>query len=132
MLVIRKEQIQHFIAQNDADLVRLIRQIMRECCPGRVENYSDKLLDGMIKLGLEKAKKYNFEKAETIAAYVAVMFEIAPDFDEQPPIKQVLEDKNYLIDDRFFQLWQRVDEKVWMEAEQKYNAKLWFPDRQKQ
>ena len=129
MLVIRNEQIQHFIAQDDDDLVRLIRQIMRECCPGRVENYSDKVLDGMIKLDLEKAKKHNFAKAETIAAYVTVMFEIAPNFDEQPPIKQVLEDNNYVVDDRFFQLWQRVDDKIWQEAEQSYDAKMWFPDK---
>lgn len=129
MLVIRQEQIQNFIAQNDDDLVRLIRQIMRECCPGRVENYSDKVLDGMIRLGLDKAKKYSFTKAETIAAYVTVMFEIAPNFDEQPPIKQVLEDNNYLADDRFFQLWRRVDDKVWLEAEQNYDPKMWFPDK---
>lgn len=129
MLVIKKAQIQHFIAENEDELVRLIRQIMRECCPGRVEGYSDKILDGMIRLGLEKAKKYNFEKAETIAAYVTVMFEIAPNFDEQPVIKQVLEDKNYIVDDRFFQLWRRVDDKVWQTAEQGYDAKLWFPDK---
>lgn len=129
MLVIRQEQIQHFIAEDDIALVRLIRQIMRECCPVRVENYSDKILDGMIKLGMEKAKKHNFAKAETVAAYVAVMFEIAPNFDEQPMIKQVLEDPNYVVDDRFFQLWQRVDEKVWQEAEDGYDAKMWFPDK---
>jgi hypothetical protein len=129
MLVIRNEQIQHFIAQNDDDLVRLIRQIMRECCPGRVESYSDKVLDGMILLGLEKAKKYNFAKAETIAAYVTVMFEIAPNFDEQPSIKQVMEDNNFVVDDRFFQLWQRVDDKVWVEAEKGYDPKMWFPDK---
>lgn len=129
MLVIRQEQIQHFIAEDEIALVRLIRQIMRECCPGRVENYSDKVLDGMIRLGLDKAKKHNFAKAETIAAYVAVMFEIAPNFDEQPTIKQVLEDNNYIEDDRFFQLWQRVDEKVWQEAENSYDAKMWFPDK---
>ena len=129
MLVIRQEQIQHFIAENDDALVRLIRQIMRECCPGRVENYSDKVLDGMIRLGLEKAKKHKFAKAETIAAYVTVMFEIAPNFDEQPTIKQVLEDDNYIEDDRFFQLWSRVDEKVWHDAEKGYDAKIWFPDK---
>lgn len=130
MLVIRKEQIQHFIAQDEMDLVRLIRQIMRECCPVRVESYSDKVLDGMIRLGVEKSKKYNFEKSETIAAYVAVMFEISPNFDEQPSIKEVLEDQTYISDDRFFQLWRRVDEKVWLEAEQGYDARLWFPDKQ--
>lgn len=131
MLTIRKEQIQHFIAENNDALVRLIRQIMRECCPGRVEDYSDKLLDGMIRLGIERARKHEFEQSETIAAFVSVMFEIAPDFDEHPHIKQVLEDTNYSVDDRFFQLWQRIDEKAWQEAENKYDAKLWFPDKQK-
>jgi hypothetical protein len=130
MLVIRKEQIQHFISENDDDLVRLIRQIMRECCPGRVEGYSDKLLDGMIKIGVERAQKYEFERAETTAAFVSVMFELSPKFDEQPTIKQLLEDQNYSIDERFFQLWQRVDDKVWRETENGYDAKYWFPDIQ--
>ena len=129
MLVIKKEQIQNFIAENEADLTRLIRQIMRECCPARVENYSDKLLDGMIKLGIERAKKYEFEQAETIVSFVTVMFEIAPNFDEQPLIKEVLADANHPIDERFLQLWERVDEKNWQAAEDAYDAKLWFPDK---
>jgi hypothetical protein len=129
MLVIKKEQIQNFIAESEADLVRLIRQIMRECCPGRVENYSDKLLDGMIKLGIEKAGKYNFERAETIVSFVTVMFEIAPNFDEQPTIKEVLADQNHPVDERFYQLWERIDEPVWQAAENAYDARQWFPDK---
>ena len=128
MLVIKKAQIQNFIAENDAELVRLIRQIMREICPGRVEGYSDRILDGMIRIGIDRAKKYEFENAETIASFVSVMFEISPTFDEQKEITDVLNDTNYPIDERFSQLWERIDDKIWQAAENSYDAKFWFPD----
>jgi hypothetical protein len=129
MLVIKKEQIQQFIAKDDADLIRLIRQILREVCPGRVENYSDLILDGMVKFGLEKARKYQFTQAETIAAFVTSMFELAPDFDEHAQFRTVLEDEKFPPDERFSQLWQRVDDRYWDEVENSYDASVWFPDK---
>jgi hypothetical protein len=127
MLVIKKEQIQQFIAKDDAELIRLIRQILREVCPGRVENYSDLMLDGMVKYGIERARKYQFSQAQTVAAFVTTMFELAPDFDEHAQFRAVLEDEKYLPDERFSQLWQRVDEPFWEEVEKGYDAKVWFP-----
>ena len=54
MLVIREKQIQHFIAEDEPTLIRLIRQIIREANPERVSGYSDQLLDAMIKIGVER------------------------------------------------------------------------------
>src|SRR5690349_4462090 len=95
MLVIRDEQIQHFIAADDPALIRLIRRIVREVNPDRVAEYSDQLLDSMVKIGVERAKSHELTKAEDIAAFVAVMFDVAPNFDKQKDIQFCLNDANF-------------------------------------
>jgi hypothetical protein len=126
MLIIRKEQIQHFIAETDAELVGLIAGIMREANPERVAGYSDEALEAMVKIGVERARTHSFERAEDIAAFVAVMFEISPVFDENAEVKAILDDENFSVEERFKQLWGRTSDELWQELENKYDARVWF------
>ena len=130
MLVIREKQIQHFIAEDEPTLIRLIRQIIREANPERVSGYSDQLLDAMIKIGVDRAKSRELTLAEDIAAFVGVMFEVAPNFDKQKDIEIIFKDTLFSPTDRFKQLWNRVPDAAWIEAETNYDAKIWFPDKQ--
>jgi hypothetical protein len=132
MLIIRKEQIQHFIAETDAELVTLIAGIMREANPERVVDYSDETLETMVKTGIERARTHDFDRAEDIAAFVAVMFEIAPDFDENPEVKAILDDESFSVEERFKQLWGRTSDETWQELENKYDARVWFPGENNQ
>jgi hypothetical protein len=132
MLIIRKEQIQHFIAETDAELVGLIAGIMRTANPERVAGYSDETLEAMVKTGVERARAHDFERAEDIAAYVAVMFEISPVFDENAEVKAILDDENFTVEERFKQLWGRTSDELWQELENKYDARVWFPDANNQ
>ena len=81
----------------------------------------------MVKIGIERAKRHELERFEEIAAFVGVMFEIAPNFDEQEEIKMVLADTNFPASARFASLWERVSEEAWNTAEQEYNLNVWFP-----
>ena len=130
MLVIREKQIQHFIAEDEPKLIRLIRQIIREANPERVAGYSDQLLDAMIKIGVERAKSHELTLAEDIAAFVGVMFEVAPNFDTQKDIEATFKDTLFSPTDRFKQLWNRISDAAWLEAETNYDVKVWFPDNQ--
>ncbi|MDQ6787630.1 MAG: hypothetical protein M3033_12555 [Acidobacteriota bacterium] len=130
MLIIREEQIQHFIARDEPELVKLIAGIIRTGNFERVKDYPDETLEAMTRIGIERAKTYDFERAEDIAAFVAVMFEISPDFDRQEDIKTLLEDKNFAPAQKFEQIWGRVPEEIWTKAEEGYNAATWFPDKQ--
>ena len=130
MLVIREKQIQHFIAEDEPKLIRLIRQIIREANPERVSGYSDQLLDAMIKIGVERAKSHELTLAEDIAAFVGVMFEVAPNFDTQKDIEATFKDTLFSPTDRFKQLWNRISDAAWTEAETNYDVKIWFPDNQ--
>lgn len=132
MLIIRKEQIQHFIAETDAELVALIAGIVREANSERVADYSDETIQTMVRVGVERARAHDFERAEDIAAFVAVMFEIAPNFDENEEVRAILEDRNFSIEERFKQLWGRTSDELWTELENRYDARVWFHDEDKQ
>lgn len=127
MLIIREEQIQHFIAVDEAQLVQVVCRAIREANPERVADYDDKKLGKMIKIGIGRAKSHELTKGQDIAAFVAVMFEIAPKFDEQEEIKTVLGDTMFPPDERFYQLFERVSDDAWLEAETLYEDTFWFP-----
>lgn len=127
MLVIREEQIQHFIAADEEQLVEVICEAIREAKPERVADYDDKKLEKMVKIGIGRARSNELKRAEDITAFVAVMFEISPRFDEQEEIKQVLNDKTFPPDERFYQLFERVSDEAWLEAERLYEDTFWFP-----
>ena len=127
MLIIREEQIQHFIAADEDQLIEVIAEAIRTFNEKRIEGYDDEKLAKMIKIGIERARARELTKAEDIAAFVAVMFEIAPRFDEQAEIKAVLEDRTFPPDERFYQLFERVSPDGWLEAETLYEATFWFP-----
>lgn len=129
MLVIKQSQIQHFIAADDAELVRIVSGSARHANEARIDGYDDEKLSAMVEFGIERARAHQFERSETIAAFVAVMLEIAPNFDEQEEIKSVLADANFSPDERFFQLFERVSDESWQAAENLYDARVWFPGK---
>lgn len=127
MLIIREEQIQHFIAADEEQLIEIIIGILRDLNGERVKDYDDEKLTGMVKIGIDRARSHELTKAEDIAAFVSVMFEVAPKFDEQAEIKAVLNDTNFPPEDRFYQLFERVSDEGWLEAETLYEDTFWFP-----
>lgn len=127
MLIIREEQIQHFIAADEDQLVEVITRAVQQANEERVAGYDDEKLKKMVKIGIERAKGHKLTRGQDIAAFVAVMFEVAPKFDEQEEIKLVLNDTNFPPEERFYQLFSRVSEEAWREAETLYEDTFWFP-----
>ena len=66
------------------------------------------------------------ELAEDIAAFVAVMFEVVPNFNEQEEIKKISANTNYTASENLANLWKRTSDKAWEEAEKSYKADVWF------
>jgi TRAP-type mannitol/chloroaromatic compound transport system substrate-binding protein len=128
MLVIKQTQIQYFIAANDDELTKIVTEAARAANAERLAEYDDETVTEMIKLGIRRARAHNFERAEIIAAFVAVMLEIAPNFDEEEQIKLALSDANFPPDERFFLLFERVSDESWQAAENLYDARVWFPE----
>lgn len=128
MLVIKKEQIEKFIAEDDTQLVRVLRDIVREAFHEGVEPHTDATLDGMIRIGVERARSRGFNSAPDIAAFVAIMFEISPDFDQEEQIDAFLKDETFSGAMKIEQMLGRVPDDDWAKAEEMYEPESWFPE----
>jgi hypothetical protein len=126
MFVLKTAQLQHFIAADENELVDVIAKSIRLANGTRVSGYDDSELAEMVKIGIGRARSHGLTKAEAIAAYIAVMFEIAPRFDEQAEINEVLKDERFSPEVRFSQLFDRVTDAAWTEAQKKYEDSFWF------
>ena len=127
MLVIRREQIQEFIARDETELTDVVRDAIHKANGERVKGYGDDELDAMLRIGIGRAKSHGINMAEDIAYFVAIMFEIAPRFDEQTDIRKVLENADFPPDIRLEQLFTCVDDAAWVEAGRLYEDSFWFP-----
>lgn len=126
MFILKTTQIQHFIAADEEELVSVIAKSIHLANGTRVAGYDDKELGSMVKVGIARARSRGLTRAEAIAAFVAVMFEVAPRFDEQPEINEVLKDERLSPEVRFFQIFDRVQDTAWIEAQKKYEDSFWF------
>lgn len=129
MLVIRHEQIDSLIKKSDEEFVEFLIAHVKEEYPSKSSEYNEETLRLMIMGGIERAESHGLRTAEDITAFVSIMFEIAPNFDEQPEIKAVLVDENFLPGDRIDRLGSpAVSEEAWNEAEENYKEDAWFPN----
>src|SRR5678815_3048742 len=115
MLVIRRSQLEEFIAPDDAVLVSVVRRAVQAANGSRVQVYEDQQLDAMVKIGIDRARSRGLEFAEDIAAFVAIMFEVAPRFDEQLDISAVLAADTLPPNLNLETLFARAGEPYWVE-----------------
>ena len=126
MLVIRQEQIDTLIKGSDEEFVEFLVAHVKEEFPEKTSEHKDERLHLMVKGGIKRAESHDLTRAEDITAFISIMFEIAPNFDEQAQIKAVLDDKMYPPEDRIERLWSPlVPDEAWEEAESKYNEEAW-------
>lgn len=128
MLTISEEQLNTFLLHDEPAFVDFIIEHLNEESPELIDRLPLDTLREMVRNGISRAKKYGLHSPEDITAFVAVMFEIAPNFDEQPEIHQVLRDERILIDKRFDSIFEKVSDEAWEEADRNYDHEAWFPE----
>jgi hypothetical protein len=129
MLVIRQQQIDALIKGTDEEWVEFLVGHVKEEFPEKTAEYDDETLRVMVKQGIRRAESHELTTAEDQTAFISIMFEIAPNFDDQPQIKAVLDDENFAPEDRLERLWTPlVPDEAWEEAEKNYNKNAWFPE----
>jgi hypothetical protein len=126
MLVIRKQQIQRFIATDEKELAAEVAKSIRQVNGERVAPYDEAQLQKMVKIGIARARANKLTGAEDIAAFVAVMFAVAPRFDEQKDIRQILDNKDISPEARFKLIFDLAPDQAWVEAERRYEDSFWF------
>jgi hypothetical protein len=130
MLVIRQEQIDTLIKGTDEEFVEFLVGHVKEEFPEKAAERDDETLREMVKGGIRRAESHGLTSAEDTTSFISIMFEVAPNFDEQPAIKAVLDDEKFPPEARIERLWSPlVTDENWEEAEKNYNEKAWFPER---
>ena len=116
----------------DEEFVEFLVGHIKEDHPEIESERDDETLREMVRGGIKRAKSHKLKTAEDLTAFVSIMFEVAPNFDEQPEIKTVLDDKTFPPEERIERLWSPiVTEEAWEEAESNYDENAWFPERPK-
>jgi len=129
MLKVRKGQFDAFLSDEEGFISFIIGHLCEES-PELIERIPPDDLREMVRNGLARARSHGLRSPGDLAAFVSIMFEIAPNFDEHPAIRQALDDARVPVDKRIDTLFERVPEKAWEEAEKNYDAKAWFPELQ--
>jgi hypothetical protein len=114
------------IKGTDDEWVEFLVAHVKKEDPEIATEYQDDALRSMVRVGIEKADRYGFTAAKDQSAFVSIMFEIAPNFDDQPEIKAVLEETQLPTSYRLDKLWSpAVPDEVWEKARDEYNEEAW-------
>ena len=85
----------------------------------------------MARTGLARARQYGMTWESNLIAYVALMFEIAPNWDEHPRIQTILNSSHIAPENKIDMLMEHTPATIWRDAEQGYDAAAWFePDKE--
>jgi len=130
VLVIRKEQYDSFLQTDKKRFVELILQHIIETMPDEIRGIPTYLVCDMIETAIKRARSHELNSDEQIMAYVSVMFEIAPNFDEEPTLQAILTDENLKPEKRWDKLFSDSDKinKAWEQAAQPnfYDKNAWI------
>lgn len=135
MLKIRNQQMQAFQSVAETAFLRKLVEYLYENHPQIAvqigENLSvicqipEKELKILVASAINHARTYGITSESSLAAFVVLMFVIAPNFDEHPLIKRLLEDEKIAPNDRIDSFWQHTTEQNWQMVKQNYDPKVW-------
>jgi len=124
VFVIRDEQLAELNRAAIKDFVLRMETFIRENHPKAVEGLDDETLRRRLIYGLRRAKSYGLTRENTLTAFVALMFSVGPNFDEQPSIRQLLRNDKLSPDDRIQTLAELPGEE-WKQAVRNANPAWW-------
>lgn len=127
-MIIRRKQFDDFLQHDEPKFIDMFIEHLQEQSPELVEDIPLDDLHAMVANGIARARSHGLYTDEDLMAFVAVMFEIAPNFDEHPAIRRVLADNSIPLEKRFDALFEKVPDEAWEEAEENYDAGAWFPE----
>lgn len=90
-----------------------------------VEELPEDTLHLMVRGAVEKARSYGLTFESSIAAFAAVMFEVAPNFDEHRLCQVLLDDEEIEPDLRLDEMLGVLTQKNWDSIRESYDANAW-------
>lgn len=116
------EQCGHAI---ERDLVKVIYWHLRNYHAKVVQHLDREVLQSRISVTITRGRGYGLQTISDLAGFAALMFELAPNFDEHPSFQKILSDKQILPELKLRRLSQTISEKDWREAMSRYDRSFW-------
>jgi hypothetical protein len=86
---------------------------------------AEERLRDLVRTGIARARGYEMTLESSIAAFTAIMFEIAPNFDEHRLCQVLLNDEQLMPDARLDELLNVLTEKNWESIRADYDPQAW-------
>jgi hypothetical protein len=87
-------------------------------------------LQTLVRSSIERARDYGLDREDSIAAFVALRFEVAPNFDKHNLSQVVLSDESVEPNARVDQLLEVLNEKNWETIQKTYDPEAWLSQQE--
>ena len=125
LLDLRAEQLTQAADKISRDLIKIIYWHLRNHHAKAVQYLERGALEERVQIGLARAKRYKLISVADLAGFVALMFELAPNFDEHPSFKQALSQAEIPADARMRYLSKMITQRDWREAQDRFDRTFW-------
>jgi hypothetical protein len=129
-LKIRAEQMGVFEEEVQRRFLLHVVDHLRQHYAASVHAVSDERLEQRVRSGIARARRYGLTWESSIAAFVTLMFVIAPNFDEHPAMRKALTDRRTPPDDRIELMMMNTSDDDWSQAAANADPRAWEPGRQ--
>jgi hypothetical protein len=121
-----REQIDEWMQRDPRQFVERILRRVREQHP--TLRSTDDMLRDSIRTGVKRARANGLRSDRHVSEFILIMFEIAPNFDQQKDIRRMLDDTQMPVENRWEQLFTSKFDAAWEEADQPgfLDAGAWF------
>jgi hypothetical protein len=128
MFTITQKQLELMLTHDPVKFIDFVVAHVQRHCRDSVRDIDPVSLREMVTNGLARARSHGLSRAKDLTAFVAIMFEIGPNFDEQPEIRAALRDGRIAPDERFDRMLSTVSDDAWTDAERRRDSEAWFPE----
>ena len=135
-LTVRGEQMEVMQGVSEANFERRISTHLRQSYPASVVKLPDggefpvaelleETLDRLVRASIGKARAYEMKQESSISAFAALMFDVAPNFDEHRLCTVLLGDEEKPPDARIDDILTVLTEKNYESIRKDYNPRAW-------
>jgi len=106
----------------------LIEAVFDHICEHHAEQVAELKDDEILRraqVAVARARRYGFQEEGSYAAFAALMFLVAPNFDDQPAIQSWLANSRLKPDERMKQLMRNTREEDWEAAGAASDPRAW-------
>jgi hypothetical protein len=126
LLTLSEEQLQLCSVAMNHDLIKIVYWHLRDHHARAVQYLEPVALERRVGVALGRARKYALQSIADLAGFAALMFELAPNFDEHPSFQHVLSGPG---ERKMSLLSQVISDREWSEALSGYDREFWLKNK---